>query len=207
MTVGPVQVWTCWLLGLVSTSPHSRYYLQGACSSHHTIKCSLKWICIPQLKPSQLSQYLFNRCQKKEKKNLLGVDNSGQFVPSVYPWWHIQISLMWRLVELLLTVSRRKIKGICLGKAQKWEARNKQLKSQREHTVSSAVFSIVNCAVVKEETVSSISGVALCCTIVTGNDDDNGKTFFLLVIMVMMSTRKPVKLSSCYKSTIQIPYL
>lgn len=84
--------------------------------------------------------------------------------------------MMWRLVALPLTVSRTKIKGICLGTAQKWEARNKQ--SQREHSVSSAVFSTVNCAVEKEETVTSISGDALYCTIVTGNDDDNGKTFF-----------------------------
>lgn len=82
------------------------------------------------------------------------------------------------LVALLLTISRTKIKGISLSEAQKWEARNKQLKSQREHIVSSAVFSIVNCAVEKEETVSSISGVALCCTIVVGNDEDNGNTSF-----------------------------
>lgn len=71
-----------------------------------------------QVKLSKVPQYLFSHCKKtNNQNNFLSAENSGQIIISAYLWKDIQISLMWRLVALPLTVSRTKMKGICLTEA------------------------------------------------------------------------------------------
>lgn len=127
-----------------------------------------------------LLQYLFNHCQKQF---FLISDNNGLFfLPPPPSEGTNQGCLMWQLkAELLLTLSRTKMKGMCLNEAPKREDRKKQIATLPEVTSRFSLQLIVLAnMLLRNKLFASASGADLCCNVCAENDKHNcSKTFHL----------------------------